>query len=165
MKLKKFNLITKILFHVTLFLYGLMAVAGPILLANSTIVNGYLGIKTQGGNRGNGSTYFDTKYDTMEQVRNASLELIEETMAEGAVLLKNENGALPLDKGDSVTLYGIASYYSAHTGQGSSGSETGTAALSDRVTFYDGLTAISPLQAISVTQTLWVRLRRKLSTS
>lgn len=140
MKLKKFNLITKILFHVTLFLYGLMAVAGPILLANSTIVNGYLGIKTQGGNRGNGSTYFDTKYDTMEQVRNASLELIEETMAEGAVLLKNENGALPLDKGDSVTLYGIASYYSAHTGQGSSGSETGTAALSDRVTFYDGLT-------------------------
>ena len=75
MKLKKFNLITKILFHVTLFLYGLMAVAGPILLANSTIVNGYLGIKTQGGNRGNGSTYFDTKYDTMEQVRNASLEI------------------------------------------------------------------------------------------
>lgn len=139
--MKKLNLTMKILFHITLIIYGLFAVAGPIMLGNKDIINSVLGIETQKGSGGDSgsSTYFDTKFENMSQVKQASLDVIEETMAEGAVLVKNESNALPLQKGDSVTLYGMASYYSVHTGQGSSGTEKDSA-LSDRVTFYQGLT-------------------------
>lgn len=137
--MKKLNLTMKILLHVTLFVYGLIAVAGPIMLGNKEIVNGFLGIETQKGSGSGSNIYYDTKYENLAEVKQASLEVIEETMAEGAVLLKNDNNALPLSKGDSVTLYGMASYYSVHTGQGSSGTESDSS-LSDRVTFYQGLT-------------------------
>ncbi len=132
----------KILMCVTFAIMALMCVAQPILLGNASIINSTLGITTQVGSGSDGNMYYNTKFENMAEVREASLDIIEETMAEGAVLLKNDdvNGkpALPLSKGDSVTLYGAASYYSVHTGQGSSGNEDG--ALDDRVTFYEGLT-------------------------
>ncbi len=146
-KNKKINLALKILFHIFFVMFALISVAGPILLGNASMVNGFLGIVTETGSGAgsgeDGNIYYDTKFKNMQEVREASLDIIEETMKEGAVLLKNDsdedgNAALPLGKGDSVTLYGAASYWSVHTGQGSSGVEDG--ALNDRVTFYDGLT-------------------------
>ena len=143
MKLKKFNLAFKILFHVTLVIYGLFAAATPIMFANSSLVNSVLGVETEvsSGGGADGTTYFDTKFNSLKEVKEASLKIIEETMSEGAVLVKN-NGALPLSRNDEVSLYGIASYYSVHTGQGSSGVEAdGANPLADRVTFFDGLTS------------------------
>lgn len=111
----------------------------PILQSNAGIINTNLGIKTSEGSLTNGNMYFDTEFDSMLEVRQASLKLIDETMKESAVLLKNENNTLPLSKGKKVSLYGAASYYSVHTGMGSSSISSGGNALSDRVTLLDGL--------------------------
>jgi beta-glucosidase len=137
MKNKAIKLSLKILFHISFVVFVLAQTMGPILLANASVINSALGIQTQIGSGYDGSMYFDTKFKNMNEVNQASLEIIEETMKEGAVLLKNSNSALPLKQGDKVTLYGAASYYSVHTGQGSS-SKGG--ALNNRVTFYQGLT-------------------------
>ena len=139
MKKSGLNLVFKILLHITFIVYMVCQVGGPILLNNSDIINSVLGIETNTSTGGGGGMYYDTSFENMAQVNKASKEIIEETMSEGAVLLKNENNALPLNKGDSVTMYGMASYYTVITGQGSSGIESG--ALDDRVSLYEGLSA------------------------
>ena len=48
-KKNKLLLTSKILFHVSFVMYGLIATAGPILLGNAGIINGALGFKTQVG--------------------------------------------------------------------------------------------------------------------
>ncbi len=141
MKKNSKKTVFKFLFHVSFTVMALTSIAGPILLGNAGLINSMLDIETQVGSTGGGASgniYFDTKFNNMKEVREASLEIIEESMAEGAVLLKNDNNALPLEMEDTVNLYGAASYYSVHTGQGSSGVESG--ALNDRVTLYEGLT-------------------------
>lgn len=134
-KKSKLLLTSKILFHVSFVMYGLIATAGPILLGNAGIINGALGIETQVGEGSKGSTYFNTKYNKMSEVQEASLKIIEETVSEGAVLLKNDNNALPLNKGDQVSVFGFASHYTVLTGQGSSGSN----ATNKKVTITEGI--------------------------
>ena len=104
--MKKLGLVTKILLHVTLIVFGIMAVGGPILLANKGAINGYFGIQTSIGstNGSDGSLYYDTKFENMDEVAAATKDIIEETMEEGAVLLKNDNDALPLKKNDKVNI-------------------------------------------------------------
>ncbi len=150
---KKTKTLFKILFHITFVLAVLLTAASPLLLGNASIINSKLGIETQVGygsdDGGEDAIYYNTAYKSVAEVRQGSLAVIEEAMSEGAVLLKNDNGALPLDEEATtnkpgtnekplVTLYGAASYWSVHTGQGSGGAVTG--ALNDRVTLYQGLT-------------------------
>lgn len=55
-------------------------------------------------------TYFDSEYSGLEEVVNGLQAVAAEIASEGAVLLKNENQALPLDKaGEKVTLWGMNS--------------------------------------------------------
>lgn len=137
--MKKLNLAFKILLHITFVVFVLLYAAGPILLGNASVINSFLGIETQIGTGAvDGNKYFNTKFKNMEEVKSASFDIVEETMEEGAVLLKNDNDTLPLSKGDSVTLYGLASHYSAFCGQGSGGLE-GDRALNDRVSLFNGL--------------------------
>lgn len=56
--------------------------------------------------------YFKSDYSTAEELVKAREELIRRTVAEGAVLLKNEEGALPLAQGSKITLMGISSEHS-----------------------------------------------------
>lgn len=140
---RKTNFVFKILFHIAFVITVLLMVASPILLGNASQINSMLGIETQIGQGAvEGNLYYNTKFKNMAEVKQASIDIIEEAEAEGAVLLKNEDiggkPALPINKDEKVTLYGAASYYSVHTGQGSGGVEGG--ALNDRVTLYDGLT-------------------------
>ena len=136
MKSCKISLISRIIFHVTLVIFAIMSIGGPMLLANAGIINSTLGIETEKGSGLSSNVYYDTQFKNMAEVKAASLKVIEETMAEGAVLLKNDNSALPLAKNDTVNMYGFASHYTVHTGQGSSGSD---GALGDRVSLYEGL--------------------------
>ncbi len=173
--IKNCNLIFKILFHVTFFIMVVLLIASPILLGNASQINSLLGIETQIGSGGaEGNMYYNTKFKTMAEVHNASLDIIEEAMKEGAVLLQNKEvtyndgqnqvtePALPLAAGDSVRLYGAASYYSVHMGQGSGGVESGVIP-SRRVSLYDGLTGAG----LSVDETMnnWYRDNGKDSVS
>ncbi|MCC8182987.1 MAG: glycoside hydrolase family 3 C-terminal domain-containing protein [Clostridiales bacterium] len=58
------------------------------------------------------TTYFKSDYSTAEELVEAREALIRQTVAEGAVLLKNENDSLPLETGSKVTLLGISSVHS-----------------------------------------------------
>ena len=132
---------SKIAFHASFVLFSLVTTATPLLLGNAGIINTTLGIETTIGNANqDGNTYFNTKFKSMEEVHKASLDIIEETVKEGSVLLKN-NGALPLSKGNTVNLYGAASYYSVHTGMGSSSHKKAgdNFGLNERVTLLEGL--------------------------
>ncbi|MBE6142594.1 MAG: hypothetical protein E7177_01210 [Erysipelotrichaceae bacterium] len=139
MKNKGISLFFKIWFHINLFTFTVSIAAIPLLKDYSNVINTALGIKTQiGSDSGeNGSMYFDTKFSSMKEVREASLDIIEETVLEGAVLLKNDNKTLPLSKGDTVNLYGAASHYTVITGQGSSCNAKN---VTGRTTLYQGLT-------------------------
>jgi beta-glucosidase len=136
----RISIFSKILLFISFLAFMVCQVGGPILLANADVINSVLGVETSTSSGSSGGNYFDTKFNSVAELRDASEKIIEETMAEGAVLLKNENNALPLNKGDAVTMYGMASYYSVHTGQGSSGVEDGALDPEITVSLFEGLT-------------------------
>ena len=83
------------------------------------------------------TAYYDAQYSGRTgktQARTAANELVAEVEGEGAVLLKNDNDALPLSAGDSVSLLGR---YAADPVYGGAGS--GTVDPGDCTTIYDGL--------------------------
>ena len=59
-----------------------------------------------------GGQYFQSDYASLQEVIDAQVALAEEIGSEGAVLLKNDNGALPLKKdSETVTLWGMNSHF------------------------------------------------------
>ncbi len=57
-----------------------------------------------------GKDRFVSQYDSLTEMYDAEAKLNEEVATEGMVLLKNKDNALPLSKGDNVTLLGASSY-------------------------------------------------------
>lgn len=143
MKRKTALRISKISFHVTFVLFALAATASPMLLDYSGMINTVFNIQTSTGSGSDGNTYFDTEFETMDEVKEASKQIIDETLKEGAVLLKNDNEALPLASEDTVNLYGAASYWSVVTGMGSSSFKVNgdQDPFADIVTLESGLTS------------------------
>lgn len=72
---------------------------------------------------------------TPEQAREAALAMAQELAAEGIVLLENKDGALPLEGGAKVNLFGFASISPLYGGTGSGASDT-----SSNVDLVQGLT-------------------------
>ena len=106
----------------------ILAVGTELAVAQSAMINATLKCKTyeivsDGGDDGD-TNYFPTTYTTAEDVKAYGLSVCEEVESEGIVLLKNDNGALPLDKGSKVScfLYGSANLNYATSG--SSGADT-----------------------------------------
>ena len=62
------------------------------------------------------SEYYKKTTSSIDEFMEAKLEIIETVTDEGTVLLKNEEGALPLDGNESVTLFGKASYNPVYGG-------------------------------------------------
>ena len=58
----------------------------------------------------NGKDRYVSQYDSLEEMYDAEAELNLEIAKEGMVLLKNKDKALPLSRGDGVTLLGERSY-------------------------------------------------------
>ncbi|MDO5703313.1 MAG: hypothetical protein Q4G47_08175, partial [Lachnospiraceae bacterium] len=73
---------------------------------NEQVIRLALGQKnyTEGGEQG--PQYFETDYSDPEELARDSAELGVRIQQEGIVLLRNENGALPLSKGASVSIFG-----------------------------------------------------------
>lgn len=149
----KTKLLSKIICNVLAVLVGLLTVGGAIANANASAINSFLGVSTQKIIK-KGDTvpvnYYDTEYDSVAELRAASEAINEQTVAEGMVLLKNENNALPLSSGESVTLYSANSVTFVHAGSGSSSNLTVNVAK-NAVNLKDGLEQAG----LSVNEGLW----------
>lgn len=80
------------------------------------------------------TSYYEAEYRGRTQANRAAQEVVAEVEGEGAVLLKNDNDALPLDTSKTVSLLGR---YAADPVYGGAGS--GTVDPNDCVTLYQGL--------------------------
>lgn len=99
-----------------------------------------------GAKIGNGKIYHKPDYDSQADALKASDALIEEIVANGAVLLKN-NGVLPLETSTAskknITLLGISSYKVIMGGSGS-GSSNSSKAVNLKTAFEDVGYAVNP---------------------
>ena len=101
------------------FLLALSMIAGQALEANAATIDTYMGTQSE-RIESDGALY--DKFTPSAEVLNAdgtgnshaliqkAIDLNREQAYEGAVLLKNENGVLPLASGSNVTLFGIRSH-------------------------------------------------------
>ena len=85
-----------------------------IAQANASFINGQLGLtnykivdKAEG--EATDSIYYKSEFGSLKELVAAKEALAEEIASEGAVLLKNEGAALPLNTADTVTLWGLNS--------------------------------------------------------
>lgn len=80
------------------------------------------------------TSYYEAEYRGRTQANRAAQEVVAEVKGEGAVLLKNDNDALPLDTSKTVSLLGRYAVDPVYGGAGS-----GTVDPNDCVTLYQGL--------------------------
>lgn len=99
-----------------LVILGLVMGAGNILLNTfgQTLAD-YMGTSANKSNSGTDSEY------SVDTCLAEGREISKEIESEGAVLLRNENNALPLAKGSKVTILGAMSYNYINGGTGSAG--------------------------------------------
>jgi len=132
------GVLQRILITVLVLALGIAMVGTDIAWANAQVINSFLGSKSfevvEDPNAENLDTeYYKSDYDNLGDLIAAGAATTEEVMAEGAVLLKNENGALPLDSGNKVSVFGTASADPVYGGTGSGSVDTSKA-----VDFYNG---------------------------
>lgn len=116
--------------------------------ANASVVNNFLGIASSstGDVAYSAADRFPSDYHTNEEITAYAKSVVEEVEGEGLVLLKNENNALPLDKGDKVS---TVLQNSVNLSYGASGS---SAVASDG--YIDLKTALEAVD-LEVNETLW----------
>lgn len=91
-----------------------------IAMSQKNAINNFLNVDTGGKGTVEGANYFPSDYSSTEELQKACDALPEEVMKEGAVLLKNENNALPLASGSKISLVGQGSAVPAYSASGSS---------------------------------------------
>lgn len=92
------------------------------------------------------AVYFESDYTSVEDMIAYGLELCQAVEAEGAALLFNENDALPLEKGSSVSCFSNSSVNLVYGGTGSGNIDASSA---------DTLKTALEKSGISVNETLW----------
>lgn len=102
------------LFTLVLIVLNAVCIKMPSLL-DTYVASG----KNQVKNKGEAVSYYEKKYDTAEEAKEAGYEVAAKVQQEGSVLLKN-NGVLPLAKDEKVRPFGYA-YLQPSYGQNTSG--------------------------------------------
>ena len=90
--------------------------------------------------------YFRGDFETVEEMIQYGLDLCRRVEAEGAALLRNENGALPLEDGAKVSCFSTSSVNLVYGGTGSGNIDASTA---------DTLRTALEKSGASVNDTLW----------
>ena len=113
-------------------LCGVSVTGGVIANENAPQINGVLNTPPfrtiDTGDGSEDTEYFKSDFSSLEELIAAGQALGEEAMAEGAVLLKNENDALPLTGAErNVSLFGIGSVDPVYGGTGSGAVDASTA--------------------------------------
>ncbi len=125
----------KIVGLVTGLVFAILITGTVIAGENSGAISAALGAKTfEVIDNSDGETdpadleYFPSSFDSLDELIPDTQRIAEQIEAEGAVLLKNDNGALPLESGErDVTLFGVTSVDPVYGGTGSGSVNTSTA--------------------------------------
>ena len=122
-KNKILKVISKITLILTIFVYGVSVVGGAILFENADAVNYAFNVKTQevvkGESNNADNEYFKSDFNSVKEVKQNGEKLLDAVVSEGATLLKNEGGALPLPEGAAVSLFSTSSVDPILVGTGS----------------------------------------------
>ena len=123
----------KILTLSTSFLFSLTLIANPILNDNYQTISGFLGQTNyitieEEGSEEQDTIYYPTEFKSVAEQKANSKRLCEAVVGEGAVLLKNDNNALPIktsaEQKAKVSLFSASSIDLAITGGGSGANNT-----------------------------------------
>lgn len=102
-----------------------LAVGGTVVTSEwSGYINKYLGISNSTIVEGDGNEdpiHYKSDYESYTDVMEHARDVAKQVQAEGTVLLKNENNALPLAKNSNVTFFGYNQVDIAYGGTGSGG--------------------------------------------
>lgn len=121
---KKMSIAAKVLCNVFSILFAIITVGGGIATANASAINSFLGETTQRVEQDPDAEpvlFYDSDYNDVLDLRDASEAIVEEVMSEGIVLLKNKDDVLPLKKGAKISFYSANAIDSVISGCGSSG--------------------------------------------
>ncbi|MBP5248968.1 MAG: glycoside hydrolase family 3 C-terminal domain-containing protein [Lachnospiraceae bacterium] len=119
-------------------LFGFSVMATDIAMANNDTVTSALGqsnakvVQLEGDENVDLEHGYRSGYNSIQEVVAGGFEIQERQEAEGAVLLKNDNGALPLEKGAKVSVFGITGAVPFYGASGSGGINT-----SEAIGWYD----------------------------
>ena len=94
---------------VTAVLLVLSIVGTQIAETYRTYLNDFLGIESYVTSTSEGGR-FQKDYDTIEDMAAAAKDISIRQGEEGTVVMKNDNGVLPLASGKQVALFGVAAY-------------------------------------------------------
>ncbi len=116
----------KLFLNITAGLFAVVFTGNVIAGENAGQINQFMGIKTSKtistlpeGQEEGYSRYFDSKYATIAELKAAGEAKVREVEGEGIVLLKNDNGTLPLAAGGKVSLVGVTVMDPVYGGTGS----------------------------------------------
>ena len=113
---------------VTVILVLVLGIAIPITGQYSTMINAALGAETQQIIPGeNAQIFYWTEFETEEALVANDMAVCRALEAEGAVLLMNKDGALPLAADTKFSLFSQSSVDPVMTGTGSAFMSTGDA--------------------------------------
>lgn len=146
-----------------------MLMAGTLVLStlitskNADAINGTLGTKTfeviETSNESKDTEYYKSDYKSLSELRSAGKSTAAKVLAEGMVLLKNENNALPLAAGSNISLVGVTAYDPVYGGTGS-----GTISVNDVTNFVDSLNnanfKLNPSLIDAYTSEEWAQYKR-----
>ncbi len=122
---------------ISLLLAGSLFTATVITEANANNISSVFGAKTYevvNENISDDTEYYKSNYSTLKDLRADGRKTATDVLLEGAVLLKNNNNALPLKKGNKISLVGVNSYDPVYGGTGS-----GTIKVDDAVSFVQSM--------------------------
>ncbi len=149
-KKRKGKVFWGVLAGVGVVLTGALAFGTNYALSASTVINTYLNTPTsqvvKGDDEGVDTEYFKSAFESEEDLIAHEQGIAEQVEAEGAVLLMNNNDALPLAKGDKVSAVSHSSVDIVYGGTGS-----GSVDASSAPTLQQALTDAG----LEVNQTLW----------
>ena len=115
--MKSISVIARIFLVIFVLIYGVVNVGGQMAMANAAVISNFLGQdgfnlvrdETLGADEELDTEYFKSNYTNVLDLKANGEYLTQLVMEEGAVLLKNDNNALPLASGDKVSLFSASS--------------------------------------------------------
>lgn len=113
MEKKKRKIDPKAIVACILAILFIAAVVGTVIANYYAVsLNTYFGTSNYkvNNNGDEDNTYFQTAYENEDDLAAHEEEVARQVEAEGAVLLKNDNGALPLASGSQVSLFSTRSW-------------------------------------------------------